>query len=179
MRWFMPESKTPNDFFIGYLPTPRGQRKFLGIVTIAIASLAALVALVLASGQRDAGAATWDLHHTTAFDGIIYARPCPLIRVIGPSNEPVSILLAEQGKAGADERIKSFDGQYVRISGHILARAKLKILELDENPIHALPEANANRLRLPPNFDTKAWKLTGDIVDPKCFAGAMKPREEN
>ena len=171
----MPESNTPNDFFIGYLPTPRGQRRFLGVVTIAVASLLALVALVLASGQRDPGAATWDLDHTTTFDGIIHARPCPLIRVIGPNNEPVSILLVEQGKSGAHERIKSFDGQYVRVSGHMLARAKLKMLELDENPIHALPGANAIRLRLPPNFDTKELKLTGEIVDPKCFAGAMKP----
>src|SRR2546426_8765244 len=109
MRWFMPESNTQDEFFIGYLPTPRGRRKFLGVVTTAVATLAALVALVLASGQRDPGAATWDLDHTTTFDGIIHARPCPLIRVIDPNNEPVSILLVEQGKSGAHEQIESFD----------------------------------------------------------------------
>jgi hypothetical protein len=171
----MPERNTQDEFFIGYLPTPRGHRKLLAVLTMGIVSLAALVALVLAAGQRDPGAATWDLEHRTSFDGIIYVRPWPLIRVIGPNNQAASILLAEQGKLGAQERIKTFDGQYVRVWGHTLDRGRIKMLELDENRIQAIPEVNANRLRFAPNSHTKEIEFTGEIVDPKCFAGAMKP----
>ena len=170
----MPESKQ-QDFFVGYLPTPRSYRRFLALMAATIAVTAVVVALVVARGQRDPGAATWDLDRITSFEGVIYSRPCPLLRVVGPDKKLVSILLVEEGKAGAGDRIANLDGQYGRVSGHTLTRAKLTMLELDARAIQPLPSSPATWPKVLASLDGAETTLRGEIIDPKCFAGAMKP----
>jgi hypothetical protein len=86
-----------------------------------------------------------------------------------------TILLVEEGKHGAAERVSDFDGQSVRATGRFLHRDDRWMLELvaGDQGLRAFDDdtgiATRRSVRLGP------VTLTGEIIDPKCYLGAMKP----
>src|SRR5438045_672504 len=99
-RWRMSD-----DFFIGYLKTPAGLRRFLRGAVIVASLTGAALAAVLAARQRDPGDGVWDLSHATTLEGVAYTTPCPLIRITGPGGDSATVLLVGQGKGGAATRL--------------------------------------------------------------------------
>jgi hypothetical protein len=81
-----------------------------------------------------------------------------------------TLLLVGEGKVGAPG-VASLRSKRVRASGTLLRRGELTLFELSAplesaGPAAALPDpAKPQSLR----------ELQGEILDPKCFAGAMKP----
>jgi hypothetical protein len=103
-----------------------------------------------------------------------------MIRVPGESGSSArTVLLVNEGKFGAKERVKQFDGKPVRVSGTLLSRDGWQMLELadgDEGLRAAeLSEAEQTVLRLPSAKPLGSVTLRGEIVDSKCYLGAMKP----
>jgi hypothetical protein len=85
-----------------------------------------------------------------------------------------SILLVEEGKVGARDRITALNGKRVRVRGRTLERAALRMFELQggDNGIQVIGEAADSRGAAAMR---RSVMLRGEIVDPKCVAGAMKP----
>jgi hypothetical protein len=177
-----PESKPEVDrdpFFIGWNPMPRRYARFLVPVAGALLVAIAVGGAVLAWGQRSPGPGVWD-DRTTTLTGVAYAEPYAMIRVPGEAGaSPRTILLVGEGKFGAKDRVKSHNGKSVRVSGTLISRDGWQILELvdgDEGLRAAeLPEAEQTALRLPPAKPLGPVTLRGEIVDSKCYLGAMKP----
>lgn len=166
-------------FFIGWLSMPRRDARFL--LPLVIVLLVALVVsgAVLAWGQRSPGPGTWD-DRTTTFTGIVFAEPYAMIRVPGaPGSSPRTILLVNEGKFGAKEHVKPHDGKPVRVSGTLISREGLLMLELADGDeglrAAALPEAEHAALQIPSPVSLGPVTLRGEIVDSKCYLGAMKP----
>lgn len=176
----MPQAEAERDpFFIGWNPMPRRYARFLlpvaGVLLVALAVGGA----VLAWGQRSPGPGTW-ADGTTTFTGVVYAEPYAMIRVPGESGaQPRTVLLVNEGKFGAKDRVKSLDGRPVRVSGTLLSRDGWQMLELADNNdgLRAtdLSEAEQAVLRRPPPRPLGPVALRGEIVDSKCYLGAMKP----
>jgi hypothetical protein len=170
-----------DEHFIGWLPMPRAYRRFL--VPVAAGVVAAVVALaaVIAGSQQSPGAGRWDDGQPVAFTGVAYADPYATVRVPGenPGDPPVTLLLVEGGKFGAGDRVRPFDGRAVRVAGTLLARDGWRMLELaaGDDGLRAaeLPPDELARLRRPPARPLGAVTLRGEIVDAKCYLGAMKP----
>jgi hypothetical protein len=143
---------------------------------------AAVSGALLAFGQRSPGTGTWDDDTPLPFEGVAYASPYALLRVLGekPGDPPRTILLVEEGKFGAADRVRPFDGRPVRVRGTLLHRDERWMLELaaDETGIQAIstmrPE-DERRLRRHPPQDLGRVTLRGEIIDSKCYLGAMKP----
>jgi hypothetical protein len=169
-------------FFIGWLPVPPGYVRFLVPVVAVLLAAAAVSGALLAFGQCSPGTGTWDEDTNRSFEGVAYASPYALLRVAGerPGDPPRTILLVEEGKFGAADRVRPFDGLPVRVRGTLLHRDERWMLELtaDETGIQAVgtmsPEEE-RRLRRPPPRDLGRVTLRGEIIDSKCYLGAMKP----
>jgi hypothetical protein len=174
----MPQAEPDRDpFFVGWLPAPRSYARFLApAVGVLLASLVA-GGVFLARGQRSPGTGTWD-DDATVFTGIVYADPYATIRVPGDGG-PRTVLLVSEGKFGATDRVRAFDGKPVRVSGTLLARDGRLMLELadgDDGVRGAdLSEAERAALRRPPAKGLGPATVRGELVDSKCYLGAMKP----
>jgi hypothetical protein len=173
----MSKSELDSEFFVGYLPTPAGSKRFLRWGVLAIGLVAGGLVLALAAGERDPGAGVWNLEEAKVLDGVVHADPSALIRVTAEDGRAVTVLLIDQGKIGARERVRDFDGRSVRVSGHMLSGRNVLMLELNEG---------AESIKLTPgktsgSAASATWQgdvvLRGEVVDSKCFAGAMKPGE--
>lgn len=174
-----PETKPGADrdpFFIGWFPMPRRDARFLAPLAGVLVAALAVAGAVLAWGQRSPGTGTWD-DDPTALTGLVFAEPYAMLRV--PGDPPRTILLVGEGKFGAKDRVRPHDGTPVRVRGTVLSRDGLLMLELadgDEGLRAAeFPEAERIALRRPPAQVFGPVSLRGEIVDSKCYLGAMKP----
>jgi hypothetical protein len=167
--------------FIGWLPIPRALARFLLPVAAGLVVAAAIVAVLIAPAQRSPGAARWNDDSTT-LEGIVYAEPYAMLRAAtGPNGEVQTILLVEEGKFGAKDRVQPFDGQPVRVTGTLLHRDGRRMLEI------AAGESGLAPIDMPAERQFSLWRaapvsrgrvvLDGEIVDSKCYLGAMKPGE--
>lgn len=170
----------PAPHFVGWLPMPRAFARFLLPVAAGVIVGLVAVAATVASGRRSPGRGVWEDRPTT-FVGIAYAEPYPTLRVPGdnPGDPPASVLLVGEGKFGAADRVRPHDGRPVRVTGTLLRRDGWRMLELASTgdgvrPVD-LPEPELAGLRRPPPRTRGRVTLRGEIVDSKCYLGAMKP----
>lgn len=161
-----------DEFYIGYAPMPRGHGRFVRRVIAVAAGAVAGVAVLVAALQRDPGPGAWAVDRPGAFEGILQALPYPALR-----SAEKTYLLVDQGKRGTADRVASLDGRRVRVYGHPIRRGSLSLVELADRPdpievLRGAPAASG-----PPGLQDESAIVTlrGEIIDPKCFAGAMKP----
>ncbi len=168
---------TDKPFFVGYLPVPRGLRGFL--VMVALVLMAGLGALGFAMGatQDDPGpgAFRFDYGRQTV-TGVVELTPYPLLHVT-EGNDRIkpgdTFLMTAGGKAGVDGRAAPLAGQLATVSGVVLERGDLYMLQLrgGGNGLRAADGAGD----VPAPEPLGRWQLTGEICDGKCLAGAMRP----
>ncbi|MCA9243604.1 MAG: hypothetical protein KDA32_06600 [Phycisphaerales bacterium] len=175
-----PKATSPlgrDEFYVGYLPVPTRLRRFLWRITPTLLVLLAGIAWILASAQRDPGAGIWNDAEAKTFVGVIDASPYPLIRVTDEAGEAVTYLLVEVGKFGGGQRAAPFAGKAVRLSGWVLERDGRRMIELEPgDTIHAAEDVRDAERFAPPRRETLGERtLRGEIVDSKCYLGAMKP----
>ena len=166
-----------DEIYVGYLPVPPMQMRFLRTGATVLAFLFAAGAVAWAISYRSPGNGIWNTVQVREFTGVIHARPYAMIRIVEGKGPPRTLLLVQEGKRGAAEIGAAFDGQAARVRGHVLERDGRRILELAEptRPI-SLDQDTIDSL----TFDCKSMgpiTLSGEIIDPKCYFGAMKPGE--
>jgi hypothetical protein len=177
-----------DEFFIGWLPVPRNYARFLRWVIVGLLLAAGGTAATLAFHQRDPGTGRWDSDTLVTLDGIAYTRPYAMIRVPGEDAgaAPRTLLLVEDGKFSALPRVEQFvqgrlDGQPVRVTGTVLHRDGRGMLELADGEKGMRRLTQEEERQLPPlgwpSPVVLAERITlrGEIIDPKCYLGAMKP----
>ncbi|CAG0973447.1 hypothetical protein PHYC_01373 [Phycisphaerales bacterium] len=161
-------------FYVGYLPVPGGVRTFLKRVLPLVVCVVVVGALVLARSQRDPGGAAWD-SATVSASGRLVATPYPALLVNDRGDgRPGTVLLVETGKHGL-ARAEEFHNHRVTVSGRPLRRDARFILEVDPGPdaVKSLPDDPSRPI--PVIIPLGRMTLRGEIVDSKCYHGAMKP----
>jgi hypothetical protein len=177
-----------DEFFIGWLPAPAGYVRFVKPIAIAILLVGAITAGTLAFYQRDSGSGQWNDARVVTLRGIALTRPYAMLRVAGDKSGemPRTFLLVEDGKFGALPRVSRFmqdseDGVAVEVKGTILHRGDRWMIALEEGDpgMRVLTEAEAKALptlgRSGPKVIGVSVTHRGEIIDPKCYLGAMKP----
>jgi hypothetical protein len=172
-----------DEFFIGWLPAPRRYVRFLrplvGVLLLASVGAAVLVA----TRQRDPGPGRWDNDGIVTFSGVAEVGPYAAVRVPGerPGDPPRTLLLVEEGKFGAPPRVAPLRDQAVRVTGTLLHRDGRALLELAAGGqgLRRLTAVEARALpslaRPEPRVLAERATLVGEVIDPKCYLGAMKP----
>ncbi|MEP0503940.1 MAG: hypothetical protein ABJD13_05570 [Paracoccaceae bacterium] len=164
-------------FFVGYLPIPGPLRKFLIVVAALFIGGLSVNGFLLGATQDDPGpgAFRFDYGRQTV-TGIVEMTPYPVIHVT-EGNDRIkageSFLMTAGGKSGVDSRAKPLEGKLARVSGVVLERGDLYMLQIrgGKNGIKAA-EGEASDIVAEP---LGRWKLAGEICDGKCLAGAMRP----
>ncbi|MEM8663956.1 MAG: hypothetical protein AAGF49_07510 [Pseudomonadota bacterium] len=170
-------SKTP--FFIGWAAPPKPLRPFLLLVAALSLFAFALAAYVTAATQNDPGAGSfrWDWGATT-LTGILQTEPYPILHVTEGDHGLAgqSIMLSGVGKRGVQRQSDGLDGMRVAATGIMLTRGDLLMMQVRGNETGLVAAADPpGPSAAVPTSDLGTWKLTGEICDGKCYAGAMRP----
>ena len=170
-------------FFVGYFnKLPKALSGFLAVVMACLIGGFAGLAFAVAITQDDPGDARfrWDLGYQT-MTGVIEAKPYPVLRLPPDADHPVgrTIMLSGNGKRGVQALAEEHDGKVVDAGGIILRRGDLDMLQVGGKvrirPSETgLPAEHADFTPAPP-VDHGRWRLSGEICDGKCYAGAMRP----
>jgi hypothetical protein len=153
---------------------PPGLRWFLVGIALGLVLFLTGLSYLVAATQDDPGAGSF-LGRAEAV-GVLQARPYPVVHVTQSETfaPGTALLLNGWGKRGAQEVADPLDGQVVRVSGARIARGDIEALQLrgGADGLAAVPGEVA---RPPAPRDLGRWRLTGEICDGKCYAGAMRP----
>lgn len=167
-------SEQGNDFYVGYRPLPWGHSRFLRVFIPSALWAMALLAALMVWSMRSPGIARWNPAELEEWRGVLRTDPYPMLL----TGDGVPALLVVPGKHGAQARVERFNGRYVRIRGSALERSGRLMIEIapGESDLELIDEAvrvAAAVIERRPG----AARLTGEIVDGKCWSGAMKPGE--
>lgn len=164
-------------FFVGYLTAPDGLRSFLIGIGIGLVLLMAGVGLGIGATQDDPGNGAFrgDYGRQTV-TGVMELTPYPVVRVTQGSEhvpEGHTLMLSAGGKQSLMNRVRDLDGQLVTVSGTILDRGELDMMQVrgGQNGI-SRAEGDAPEMD---SEDLGRWRIAGEICDGKCLAGAMRP----
>ena len=162
----------PGEFYVGYLRTPLRLLRFLVLAVIALLLLVDAAALLAYRSQEARASGDWG-EGEVAYDGVLVARPYPMVIVAASPGHPAhAVLLVEEGKFGAPGDVAALDGRAVTVQGYPLLRDDLTVLQLSQHP-RALDRPAAPIAAR----DLGTRTLSGEIADSKCFLGAMNPGE--
>lgn len=164
-------------FFVGYFPIAKALRKFLAVTSLLIFTGLGVAGFVTGATQDDPGNGAFrgDYGRQTV-TGIVELTPYPILHVIEGNDrlkKGDTLMMTAGGKAGVGSRAKPLEGKLARVSGVILERGELEMLQLrgGKNGLRAAEGEGS----LPTAEPQGRWKLTGEICDGKCLAGAMRP----
>lgn len=158
-----------DDFYVGYLPMPAAHRRALliGMPLVLTMLIAGIAAMGLA--QRDPGDGVWHTGLPATWEGTLIADPFPRLLT-----DEGSVFLVEFGKVGAQERTEPLVGRRIRASGWLLERDGRRIVELEPASQSPLEDLGPGTM-VPASESLGERTLVGEIVDSKCYLGAMKP----
>lgn len=165
-------------FFIGFLSQlPAGLRLFLPVAAVVLVCVFAGLGLAVGAATDDPGDGRFrgDLGRQELV-GVVHVRPYPTLWIVeGTEAFPAGhvMMLSGAGKRGA-MAAETFDGKLTRVQGIVLTRGDLDMLQLaggNRKPMAAEGDAPA----LPDDEALGRWRVTGEICDGKCLAGAMRP----
>lgn len=167
----------PDDFYVGYRPLPHAHRIFLRRVAPAI-----LWAMVLICGltlllMKPPGSGTWETGNLLGVMGVVRCEPYPMVEVRAEDGSIETLLLTGIGKRGAFVS-DFFDNGYCIVRGYPLEREGRRILELMDGHEGMIRSGKQEEAWQPPETIVfGAVVLRGEILDAKCWHGAMKPGE--
>jgi len=180
------------EFYIGWqdkapLSYAKNVRKVLMILFPAFL----IIAVLIASFQMKFSTANFEFGKLTEIKGIYFNKPVPLIKVIAGKDiwgniSYISIPLIAYGKHGAataimeieKERSTSLNNKEVTLKGTLLYNDGKTLLQInkDDKPLINVGNEVSTSL-LPVQKDLGNQTINGEIIDPKCYFGVMKPGE--
>ncbi len=166
-----PTQDGPHGIYVGYLPLPRRYRLFVMVAVPLLVIVAGALAGAMASVQRDPGVTEHVAAGEARWSGTVFIEPHPLLA----GDDGHSYLLASTMKAGVADRTTLFDGKRCVLTGTVQARGGRRVLLVadGEDAIRELAEGSAS---LPPTMsEPRSIRIVGEILDSKCYTGAMKP----
>lgn len=174
----MADVSNRDELYVGYLPVPPGQRRFLRWMVPTVLWLLCAVTLAWTLTQRSPGTGVWDTGEPVRLHGTIASRPYPILFAEGESGIVEGVLLVGVGKIGIKERVARLEGKPVTVTGWPLRRDGRRMLEIDATDDAIAVSEDGKIARPVPQMRTLgAATLRGEIVDSKCYLGAMKPGE--
>jgi len=164
-----------DDFYVGYRQLPVGYGRALRVIVGCVVGVVVGSGVAIGVSQRDPGAAVWDTSMERTWEGVAVVEPFPAVLVVGEDGGVQPHLVVQIGKVGAREILEPFAGEVVTVTGFQLERAGRRIVELTSAESVAQVEGGSGFV-LPVVYGVdEAVELEGEIVDGKCYLGAMKP----
>jgi hypothetical protein len=173
------------EFYIGWMPkAPRTFAKHIKKVLLILFPVALIIGLLLAVYQKEFVDTNFEYGKLTEITGIYYNKPVSMLKFYGPARESITIPLVGYGKHGAETAIMeiekekniSLNGKEVTLKGTLLYGDGKTILQIDKND-KPLINIGSGSTYSTEERDLGMQTVRGEIVDPKCYFGVMKPGE--
>ena len=174
-----------SEFYIGWMPkAPASFAKHVKRVLLILFPVALIVAYLLSTSQKKFSTANFEYGKLTEVTGIYFNNPVPLLKVYDKNREPITIPLVGYGKHGAEtaimeiekEKNVSLNGKEVTLKGTLLYGDGKTFLQIDKNDNPVVNIGSGSTFSVVER-DLGMQTLRGEIVDPKCYFGVMKPGE--
>ena len=165
-------SKSYDGFFIGWgKKLPKGLNSFLIVVSLFMVGIFAGTAFSFVVTQDDPGDGGFMGRQRVV--GVITAEPYPVVHIPAGEKYPYghSIMLSGQGKRGVMDQAAPLDGKVVEIRGALIKRGDLDMIQVGRR-MKAMDDMQPHQIDI---TQLGRWKLSGEICDGKCYAGAMRP----
>jgi hypothetical protein len=182
-----------SEYYIGWMSNmPKGIAKFVRNYLLLMLLVIILLAALLALSQKRFATGNFEFGQLTEIKGIYLSSPVPRIKVINGkdiwgSPSYLTIPIIGYGKHGADgamadiesEKNISLDAKEITLKGTLLYNDGKTLMQIDENdtPFRAVSQLVVANDLLADKTDLGTQTVKGEIVDPKCFFGVMKPGE--
>ena len=167
-------------FYVGWLPMPRPLAGFLAVLAGAVLGASAVLAVALDTAQGDWRDASfqWGEGYRT-LTGVLRVEPYPVLYLAPDAEHPWgrAVPLSGEGKRGVRDRAAAFDGRAVDAGGIILRAGDREMLQVG-GEVDLRPAVDVAALAGYAGPDAEAVgprTLRGEIVDSKCYLGAMRP----
>jgi len=173
------------DFYIGWMDkAPKSSATHVKRVLLILFPVALLIAYLLSTSQKKFSTANFEFGKLTEIKGIYYNNPVPMLKAFDKDNLSMTIPLVGYGKHGAETAIMelekekgvSLNGKEVTLKGTLIYGDGKTLLQVDKNdyPIVNIGAESTVQLQ---QKDLGTQTIRGEIVDPKCYFGVMKPGE--
>lgn len=162
-----------SDFFIGWsAEIPRADRRFMLGAGVALIAAGAGLGATLASQRALIGDGVWDQGRMRTLSGVLASAPYPLLRTYDVGVGARTVFLATSGKLVAAPP-RDLDARWVQASGTLITRGDNAMLALVS--VEPAPGPEPEGLREVVAVEHGEAFLTGEILDAKCWFGAMRP----
>ena len=178
------------EFYIGWMPkAPAGFVKRSRITVLAILILLIIVGIVLSFFQKTFSTASFEFGQLTQVRGIYQKYPVPAIKIVSEKDllgntTFITIPLVGYGKFGSDgiinqlekENNTTLDQKEITVKGTLLYSDGKTLLQIDGNdkPLVNITKNPAHTAQ-PIITDLGDIRIQGEVLDPKCYFGVMKP----
>ena len=177
------KTQTEDEFFIGWeRQVPKIQRRFLYNRLIGIFAFSFSLALLIPALQNRYEPSFYRSMTVSNFEGVFYSQPVPHLMVTRPGSireslQPVSdYFLVKEHKFGfSPEKAEEIEGKTIRLKGSLIYNRKQTIIEVDEKSISQISFDDLQSQPDPQRQHLGRYKLSGIIVDSKCYYGALNP----
>lgn len=183
-------------FYIGWQSKADDDyRKFVPMIVATLLAVCCIIAYLLVTNQRRFSSGVYERNHETEVEGILQLKPFSAIKTFYGKDiygNPVvkTIPLLNFGKAGADPILQTISSEHkddlsnlwVKVKGKLEYNHGAALIELSEKEKsiqNVSPISKEQKVLIAPsaNQDLGSVTLHGQIVDPKCYLGVMKPGE--
>ncbi len=174
--------KKNNEFYVSYIDGSLGSKTKRTLKRFAIASIFIVIvsALMFSFSQNPFKNSTFELLSESKVTGTFHENPYPMLRIKVAQNVYKNILLLGFGKSSANpflERIqnevKNLNGKTLSIEGNLIYYNGKTLIQITDDEKVTLDGVSKNSI--PQNEVVSKMTLQGEIIDPKCYFGVMKP----
>ena len=179
-----------DEFYIGWMEkAPQGFAKHIKKVLLILLVAVTIAGLLLAFSQKQFASGNFEFGKLTEVKGVYFNEPVPFLKAVNGKDifgHPsfITIPLIGFGKTGAAGTIAAIEKQKnislnrkeVTMRGTLLYNDGKLLMQIDANdPVFAYIGADAGNDLSPVVSNLGEQVIHGEIVDPKCFFGVMKP----
>lgn len=164
--------------YVGYLPMTHAHKRCMRVIVPLLLWLNLMVMGFAVWQMGDGGTGVWDTTETISVTGELRIDPYARL-IVNEGGGTHSILLVQPGKFGAAGVAGDFEDQMVTVTGNELNRDGFRMIELlgtaDLKAIEPAPGAARPAQSPQQAIAYPDVRLTGEVVDAKCYMGAMRP----
>lgn len=179
-----------NEFYIGWMAAAPGSfARHVRKVIMVLAILVFITGVVLGLQQQKFSTARFEFGQPTEVKGIFQQFPVPSLKVVSKPDlfghtTWITMPLVGYGKFGAEGVIAALEkqknlllpGKEITLKGTLLYSDGKTLLQIDKNDDPLVRVNNmGTMINVPVIKELGTVKLTGEVLDPKCYFGVMKP----
>ncbi|WP_299273859.1 hypothetical protein [uncultured Psychroserpens sp.] len=174
--------KKNDEFYVPYIEGSLGvkTKQSLKRFVLSAVGLIIITALVFSFSQNQFKNATFELLSETKITGTFHESPYPMLRVHVAKDTYKNILLLGFGKFSANpyleklqHEVPDLNGKTLTIEGNLIYYNGKTLIQITNDEKVSLTK-NTNT-KLPEKTTISEMTLQGEIIDPKCYFGVMKP----